>query len=93
MSGGTLALGQGTGGPQWALFDSQRKFTCWEEEGADRLEHTLSGKEIPFGDAESQYYRAAYAAMVANSAYAQLPEPPHITTPVLDQRLRELGYL
>lgn len=93
IRGDSLTLGQGAGGPQWALFDSHRKFTCWEEEGAGRLEHTLSGEKIPYGDAESQYYRAAYAAMGANSGYAQLPEPTQTATSVLDQRLRELGYL
>lgn len=88
-----LILGENAGGAQWALFDAQRKFTFWEESGASRLERTLGGEELPCGDAELQYYRAAHAAMRADSGYARLPEPPPTFSPLLDQRLRELGYL
>ena len=92
--GGDSAIpGPVAGGAQWALFDAHRKFTYWEEKGVSRLERTFGGEELACGDAEVQFYRAAFAAMVADSPYAQLPEPPENTDSQFDRRLRDLGYL
>jgi hypothetical protein len=81
-------------GPQWALFDIQRKFTYDEECQEGRLETTLTEEELADPRA-ANHYTSAYAAMRAQSVYACRPleHEDQAQEERLEQRLRDLGYL
>ena len=83
-------------GPQWSLFDCERKYTHDEAVGRGRLEGTLS--EDPF-DPERQDqevdYRRLFAQMREVSPYLRLPLKAVTSRQeeLLTERLRALGYL
>ncbi|MCC7263042.1 MAG: sulfatase-like hydrolase/transferase, partial [Candidatus Latescibacteria bacterium] len=88
-----ILVGRPNPGPQWALFDAARKFTFWERSGACRLEDTFSGQILEMDAGGVEGYRSAYRTLVAASAYAALPPAGTEPDTLVDQRLRELGYL
>ena len=88
-------LGPPSQGPKWALFDLRHKFTYDEASGHSWLEDTLSEKPIQ-SPAAAGLYQAEYENLRAQSAYAG-QAPPVAKDPgaeaLLNQRLRDLGYL
>ncbi len=90
-----LLIGAEVPGNQWALFDDQVKFTYDEKKASGRLENTWSEEWLQeHGEITEQLCRE-YEQMVQQSPYAQ--SAIESTTPqqdeLLDQRLRDLGYL
>ena len=88
-----LLIGGG-GGRQWALFNPSVKLTHYEESGSDRLEHTFDEQSIDNSKLVRQMH-AAFGAMRAESSYVlqSIPEDSDDEGFLLDQRLRDLGYL
>ena len=84
-------------GPQWSLFDCERKYTHDEAVGRGRLEGTLS--EDPLDperqDQEVVDYRRLFAQMREASPYLRLPLKAVTSRQeeLLTERLRALGYL
>jgi len=84
-------------GPQWSLFDCERKYTHDEAVGRGRLEGTLS--EDPLDperqDQEVVDYRRLFAQMREASPYLRLPLKAVTSRQeeLLTMRLRALGYL
>ena len=86
-----------TAGPQWSLFDSERKYTYDQALSRGRLEGTLSEDPLnPEGqDLDMEGYRRLFAQMREASPYQRRPLGD--VTPrqeeLLTERLRALGYL
>lgn len=79
--------------PQWALFDAERKFTCWERSGRAQLETTLTGFPLNLEEGQAEVFCASHRELIRASAFAGVAELAAGTDPLLDRRLRELGYL
>ena len=79
-------------GRQWALFNSEIKFTY--DQTTRREERVSTFNEMPLFSLEDYgIYHQAYATMRAASSYIQEEIGPSIDSILLQSRLRELGYL
>ncbi len=85
--------GEGPRNRQWAIFDAQCKFTCWEDLGEYRLEHTFSGEALPLSAGEVAGYCRRYHELRARSPYNAPQHPSWTPEAEVDRRLRDLGYL
>ena len=90
-----LLPGRAEPGFQWAIFDAEEKFTFDEKEGRGRLERTLEEEPLPHDRETEKRFRKIYEGMKARSRYASLPLPgaDGEEAKLLEQRLRDLGYL
>ncbi len=87
-----LLIGAKNHGRQWALFDHRFKLTHFVETGADRLEAIFT--EEPVHDkACLREMHSAYDALQEASCYANAGPIENSRDSVLDQRLRDLGYM
>ena len=80
---------------RWAAFDQHWKYR-WEEGSSGTLEETLSGLAVAADpdDARAARLVAAWQATVAASPYTGQPlVDGDADQGLLDQRLRDLGYL
>jgi arylsulfatase A-like enzyme len=82
-------------GPQWTLFDAREKFTYEETTQRSCLEHPLSEERLPLSVEDAGRWMAAFSHMKTQSKYRHLPQGAEHseTADLLDQRLRDLGYL
>ena len=89
-----LLIEGGGRGRQWALFDPAVKLTHYEKAGSDRLEKTFDEQSIENPQLVRQMH-AAFGALRAESSYVRhnIPEGSTDEDLLLDQRLRDLGYL
>ncbi len=78
-------------GRQWSLFNADAKFTCDEATKRETLVETFS--ERPLAALDTRPYHQAYAALRAASSYVQGKLAPAADRTLLEQRLRQLGYL
>lgn len=78
---------------QWALFDGKLKYTYDGATDTQWMEGTLDGQRQE--DSHLPAYRQRYAAALEQSAYgvAPPPQPNAPATDLLEERLRQLGYL
>jgi membrane-anchored protein YejM (alkaline phosphatase superfamily) len=90
---GGLAAPQKGKGAQWALFDEKKKFTCYSAEGRSSLETTWDEEDLRLDNGLGKAYLQAYEKLVASSAYADAAKPQLGDQELLNQRLRDLGYL
>ena len=78
-------------GRQWSLFNASTKFTCDQSTQRETLVETFS--ERPLATLDTHPYHQAYAALRAASNYVQGELAPAADRALLEQRLRQLGYL
>lgn len=79
-------------GRQWSLFDEDAKFSYDEATQRESLVATFS--ETPRSAlGHTHQYHAAYAALKAASNYGHADWGPAADRTILEQRLRQLGYL
>ena len=78
-------------GRQWSLFNASVKFTCDQSTQRETLGETFS--EQPLAALDTAPYHQAYAALRAASNYVQGELAPAADRALLEQRLRQLGYL
>ena len=78
-------------GRQWSLFNASVKFTCDQSTQRETLVETFS--ERPLATLDTRPYHQAYAALRATSNYVQGELAPAADRALLEQRLRQLGYL
>ncbi len=78
-------------GRQWSLFDASAKFTCDQSTQRETLAETFS--ERPLAVLDTRPYHQAYSALRAASRYVQAEFAPAADPSLLQQRLRDLGYL
>jgi arylsulfatase A-like enzyme len=79
-------------GRQWALFDSQTKFTYDQASHREELVSTFS--EAPHATfADNRRYHQAYAALKSQSRHIDAELTPGADGDLLKERLRNLGYL
>ena len=78
-------------GRQWSLFDASAKFTCDQSTQRETLVETFS--ERPLAALDTRPYHQAYATLRAASNYVQGELAPAADRALLEQRLRQLGYL
>lgn len=97
-----LAPRQGSGalpppltGRQWALFNRDCKYTFDEDAGQGRLQHPFSEDGIESADWTHAHFSDEFARLQAQSPFAQEPlnKGEESDQALLDQRLRDLGYL
>jgi arylsulfatase A-like enzyme len=91
---GRLLVGGGGRGRQWALFNPQVKMTYFEESKQTCLERTFDEQPIADGKLLLQM-QEVYRDMNRDSAYADQTSPTSTEDEesMLEQRLRDLGYL
>jgi len=73
------------------VFNADAKFTCDEATKRETLVETFS--ERPLAALDTRPYHQAYAALRAASSYVQGKLAPAADRTLLEQRLRQLGYL
>jgi arylsulfatase A-like enzyme len=78
-------------GRQWSLFNASAKFTCDQATQRETLTETFS--EQPLAALDTRPYHQAYEALRAASNYVQAGFAAATDREVLEQRLRQLGYL
>jgi membrane-anchored protein YejM (alkaline phosphatase superfamily) len=98
LDGEAVVINTQTAGPQWSLFDSDRKYTYDEAAGRGRLEGTLSENplhtERPDQGLEEDYRRLLTRMREASPYHGQpLRETTSRQEELLTERLRALGYL
>ncbi|MFA6109131.1 MAG: alkaline phosphatase family protein [Candidatus Latescibacterota bacterium] len=82
------------GGSLWSVFDAEHKLTVHEGTDRVRLERTFTEERIEDPKAEARL-RAGRERLLRESSIPRspLPRPEADEAELLDQRLRELGYL
>ena len=85
-------IGAQNHGRQWALFDHRFKLTHFAETGVDRLEAIFSEKTVEDEQCVREMH-STYDALQEASCYAKTGPPEKLRDSVLEQRLRELGYI
>ncbi|MGY8825512.1 MAG: sulfatase-like hydrolase/transferase [Candidatus Latescibacterota bacterium] len=82
-------------GKQWALFNAEHKYSYDEEIGKGSLEQTFTEDKLVGEGLTDVHFQTEFARLRQASAYAD--RPLDSTAPadndLLDQRLRDLGYL
>lgn len=82
-------------GKQWALYNSEHKYS--HDEGAELglLERVFTEEKLENGHPSSVHFQAEYERLQQTSAYVNRPMDTATETDsdILDQRLRDLGYL
>ncbi len=84
-----------TTGRQWTLFNRECKYTFDEESEQGRLEHPLSEEPLIGEEGTHAHFSGAYARLQEQSPFAaaQMGQADKSDETLLDQRLRDLGYL
>ncbi len=82
-------------GKQWALFNSEHKFTYDEEAGQGILERTFTEEIWESEGLTDLHFLSEFERLCRASTYADRPleSTPAADNDLLDQRLRDLGYL
>lgn len=82
-------------GKQWALFNAEHKFSYDEDAELAVLEETLTEEKIVDATLTSAHFGAEYERLQRVSTYADRPMENSLAADndLLDQRLRDLGYL
>lgn len=82
-------------GLQWALFNAEHKFSYDEGKKTGRLEQTFSEEPLKSTEFTPDFFREIYADLQQRSPWAaqSFKSPTKNESELLDQRLRDLGYL
>ncbi len=92
---GFARLHSPTTGRQWALFNPACKYTYDEDSAEGRLEHTLSEERLQRDELSHAHFEGEFARLQNLSPLAKGPvgQAEEGDAALLDQRLRDLGYL